>query len=202
MSELDREAVTVWRSDSDSVEVTDEVKDGRLVWLDMEMTGLDTANDRILEIAVVVTDDDLQEIAASPALAIHQSENILGSMNQWNTEHHGESGLLERVRSEGITEEQAEVHILQFLHPLVNPNVSPMCGNSICQDRRFLALWMPALEKFFHYRHLDVSTLKELYKRWCPDQPAFDKEYQHLALADVRDSIAELRFYREHFLRR
>ena len=199
MSEIDPEAVTVWRSDVGQDGADEQQKNSRLIWIDLEMTGLDTAQDRILEVAVVVTDNDLNEIAASPALAIQQSESILNDMDQWNTEHHNESGLLERVRSDGMSEEQAEVQILQFLHPLVSPGISPMCGNSICQDRRFLARWMPQLEKYFHYRHLDVSTLKELYKRWCPDEPAFDKKYEHLALEDVRDSIAELRFYREHF---
>ena len=173
-----------------------------LIWIDLEMTGLDPANDRIIEIATVVTNKDLKEVAEGPVLAIHQSDERLSAMDEWNTRQHNASGLVERVRASRIDEAEAERRTLEFLRGLVPENASPMCGNSICQDRRFLARCMPELEAYFHYRHIDVSTLKELAKRWAPDVASgFDKEGRHLALEDIRDSIAELAYYRERFLR-
>lgn len=174
-----------------------------LIWIDLEMTGLDTDRDYIIEIATVVTDGDLNVVAEGPSLAIHQSDEVLGAMDEWNTRQHGRSGLIERVRNSGIDEREAERATLAFLQELVPPGRSPMCGNSICQDRRFLARCMPALERYFHYRNLDVSTLKELARRWAPKITAgFNKEASHLALADVHDSIRELRYYREFFIAR
>ena len=173
-----------------------------LIWIDLEMTGLDPANDRIIEIATVVTNKNLEEVAEGPVLAVHQSDERLSAMDEWNTRHHNASGLVERVRASRIDEAEAEHRTLEFLRGLVPENASPMCGNSICQDRRFLARCMPELEAYFHYRHIDVSTLKELAKRWAPDVASgFDKESRHLALEDIRDSIAELAYYRERFLR-
>jgi oligoribonuclease len=178
------------------------VSEGNLVWIDLEMTGLDPANDRIIEIATVVTDSDLNELAEGPALAIHQPRQVLDAMDEWNTRQHGKSGLTARVLGSAIDTAEAERHTLDFLARWVPPGVSPMCGNSICQDRRFMARLMPELEAFFHYRNLDVSSLKELARRWAPDVYAgFTKESSHLALADIRDSIAELRHYRAQLLR-
>lgn len=172
-----------------------------LIWIDLEMTGLDTVNDWIIEIATVVTDKDLNVLAEGPVLAIHQSDAVLAGMDDWNQRQHGGSGLIQRVKESQWTAEQAEQATLDFLRQYVLEGASPMCGNSICQDRRFLARHMPTLEKFFHYRNLDVSTLKELAKRWRPGlSEKFVKESRHLALADVLDSIDELKFYREHFL--
>jgi len=172
-----------------------------LVWIDLEMTGLQPATDHIIEIATVVTDKDLDVIAEGPVLAIHQSDEVLGRMDDWNRKHHGNSGLLERVRSSTVTASEAERRTLAFLTPLVAPSSSPMCGNGVCQDRRFLAREMPLLERFFHYRNLDVSTLKELARRWAPHvAESFNKEGAHLALADIRESIGELRHYRAHLL--
>ena len=173
-----------------------------LVWIDLEMTGLDPSRDRIIEIATVVTDKQLNVLAEGPVIAIHQSEETLAGMDEWNTRQHGGSGLAERVRHSSVNEHEAELATLMFLSRYLEAGVSPMCGNSICQDRRFLAKWMPTLEKFFHYRNLDVSTLKELARRWAPGiADGFSKESAHLALQDVHDSIAELRYYRERFLR-
>lgn len=173
-----------------------------LVWIDLEMTGLDPGRDRIIEIATVVTDKQLNILAEGPAIAIHQDDAALAAMDEWNTRQHGESGLVERVRQSRATEHEAELATLAFLARHVEPGASPMCGNSICQDRRFLARWMPDLERFFHYRNLDVSTLKELARRWAPAVAAgFSKESKHLALDDIRDSIEELRYYREHLFR-
>jgi oligoribonuclease len=173
-----------------------------LVWIDLEMTGLDTTADRIIEIATVVTDSGLQILAEGPVLAIHQPAEILNAMDDWNTSQHGKSGLTERVRKSVLNEAQAEQQTLAFLSTLVPHGASPMCGNSICQDRRFLARCMPELERFFHYRNLDVSTLKELAMRWAPEiAGGFSKSSTHLALDDVRDSIRELQYYREHLLR-
>ncbi len=173
-----------------------------LVWIDLEMTGLDTNNDYIIEIATVVTDSDLNIIAEGPVLAIHQEEKVLNRMDAWNREQHTASGLLERVRRSRITEREAERLTLSFIKRYVPPGASPMCGNSICQDRRFLARCMPELERYFHYRNLDVSTIKELARRWNPEvYEGFRKQGRHLALDDVFDSINELRHYREHFLR-
>jgi len=173
-----------------------------LIWIDLEMTGLDTRNDVIIEIATVVTDSELNIVAEGPVIAIHQSEERLAGMDEWNARQHGQSGLVQRVRDSRIDEAEAERQTLAFLRQHVPAKASPMCGNSICQDRRFLARCMPDLEDYFHYRNLDVSTIKELAKRWVPDvYKGFSKESSHLALDDIKDSIAELRYYREHFFR-
>ena len=173
-----------------------------LIWIDLEMTGLVPESDRIIEIATVVTDKELRTLAEGPVLAIHQDDATLAAMDEWNTRQHGKSGLTERVRASRLSEAQAQAQTLSFLRALVPAGASPMCGNSICQDRRFLARYMPALEAFFHYRNLDVSTLKELARRWAPEiARGFKKESSHLALDDIRDSIAELSYYREHLLR-
>jgi oligoribonuclease len=175
--------------------------DMNLVWLDMEMTGLDPDNDRIIEIAVVVTNSTLDRLVEGPVLAIHQSDETLGKMDQWNQNTHGRSGLIDRVRASTVSEADATEQIRTFLGQHVPPGKSPMCGNSICQDRRFMARWMPELETFFHYRNLDVSTLKELCRRWQPAiYKGFQKRAMHTALADIHESIDELRYYREHFL--
>ena len=173
-----------------------------LVWLDLEMTGLDPERDRILEIATLVTDKQLNLLAEGPVVAVHQSDAVLAVMGEWCTHQHGRSGLTARVRASRVSEAEAERLTLAFVRQHLPPNASPMCGNSICQDRRFLAHYMPELEKFFHYRNLDVSTLKELAKRWAPGlAEGFTKESAHLALDDIRDSVAELRYYRERLLR-
>ena len=172
-----------------------------LVWLDMEMTGLEPDTDRIIEIAVVVTNSTLEVALEGPVLAIHQSDETLDKMDEWNKNTHGRSGLIERVRASTVTEDEAAEQIRAFLGALVPPGKSPMCGNSICQDRRFMARWMPELERFFHYRNLDVSTLKELCRRWQPAiYKGFQKRAMHTALADIHESIDELKYYREHFL--
>jgi oligoribonuclease len=172
-----------------------------LIWIDLEMTGLDTDNDHIIEIATIVTDGDLNTIAEGPVFAVHQSDAVLAEMDEWNTRQHGQSGLMQRVRDSRFDLSAAEQGTLEFLRQYVPAGKSPMCGNSICQDRRFLAREMPELELFFHYRNLDVSTLKELMKRWRPDLASgFKKSATHLALDDIRESIAELAYYREHFL--
>ncbi|MEJ2603410.1 MAG: oligoribonuclease [Gammaproteobacteria bacterium] len=172
---------------------------GNLIWIDLEMTGLDTVNDRIIEIATIVTDADLTEIAEGPVLAIHQPAEVMAGMDEWNRTQHGASGLTTRVAESRVTEAQAEQATLAFLRQHLPPGASPMCGNSICQDRRFLARCMPELEAFFHYRNLDVSTLKILATLWAPAvAEGVKKESSHRALDDIRDSIAELRHYREH----
>jgi oligoribonuclease len=169
-----------------------------LVWIDLEMTGLDTQTDRIIEIATIVTDASLNILAEGPVIAVHQPDQVLAAMDAWNTAQHAGSGLTQRVRESRIDEARAERLTLNFLSEYVPPDASPMCGNSICQDRRFLARCMPELERFFHYRNLDVSTLKELARRWAPAVAAgFVKQSTHLALDDVRDSIRELQYYRE-----
>lgn len=168
-----------------------------LIWIDLEMTGLDTVSDTIIEIATIVTDKYLRELAEGPVLAIGQSQDVLDGMDEWNTRQHGESGLTNRVLQSDVTARQAELATLDFLSQWVDAGVSPMCGNSICQDRRFLAREMPELERFFHYRNLDVSTLKILASQWAPEVAAgFSKESSHRALSDIRDSIAELEWYR------
>jgi len=173
-----------------------------LVWVDMEMTGLDPDNDRIIEIAVIVTDPELNVIAEGPVFAIHQSDATLDKMDNWNKGTHGKSGLIDRVKASTVTEAQAEQELIAFLKQYVPNNKSPMCGNSICQDRRFMARGMPKLEAFFHYRNLDVSTLKELCRRWKPELASgFKKHQKHTALADIVESIEELRYYREHFIK-
>jgi oligoribonuclease len=177
------------------------VKPGALIWLDLEMTGLNPDINRILEIAVIVTDDNLNILAEGPMLAIHQDEKDLLLMDEWNTTHHHESGLVARVVKSLVNEAQAEKAVLDFVKKYVDPNQSPLCGNSIYQDRRFLARYMPELEAYCHYRNIDVSTVKELARRWAPDVYAsVKKESKHLALDDIRESIAELRHYREHFI--
>lgn len=173
-----------------------------LVWIDLEMTGLDPFRDSIIEVATVVTCKDLHILAEGPVLAVFQSDEILVRMDDWNRKHHGESGLIDRVRDSALGEAEVERLTLEFLRQWVPEGVSPMCGNSICQDRRFLARWMPRLEAYFHYRNLDVSTLKELAGRWAPAlRDGFRKRNSHRALDDIRESIAELRYYREHMLK-
>lgn len=173
-----------------------------LVWVDMEMTGLNPDSDRIIEVAVVVTDSELNIIGEGPVLAIHQSDEVLDGMDAWNKGTHGRSGLIERVKASTVTEAEAETVLVEFLKKYVPNGKSPMCGNTICQDRRFMARGMPKLEAFFHYRNLDVSTLKELCKRWKPELAnGFKKHQKHTALADIIESIEELRYYREHFIK-
>ena len=173
-----------------------------LIWIDLEMTGLDPDTERIIEIATIVTNGSLQVLAEGPEIAIYQNAEILAAMDEWNTEQHGRSGLTERVLASTCMAKQAEERTLAFLERYVPPRTSPMCGNSICLDRRFLHRWMPRLEAFFHYRNLDVSTLKELCLRWAPDKAErFEKRAEHRALEDIRGSIAELRFYRDELLR-
>jgi oligoribonuclease len=173
-----------------------------LVWVDLEMTGLEPDTDRIIEVAVVVTDMHLNTIAEGPVFAIHQSDETLDKMDSWNKGTHGRSGLIERVRASTVNEEQAEAALIAFLKQFVPAGKSPMCGNTICQDRRFMARTMPKLEAFFHYRNLDVSTLKELCRRWKPELVAgFKKHQKHTALADIIESVEELKYYREHFIK-
>ncbi len=176
-------------------------KENNLVWIDLEMTGLKPESDRILEIATIITDADLNVLAEGPVLAIHQSDAALEAMDEWNQTHHGRSGLIERVKASDVNEDEAVRQTLAFLADYSVPNASPLCGNSICQDRRFMANYMPELEAFFHYRNLDVSTLKELARRWKPEiLKGLRKKATHQALDDIRESIEELRYYREHFI--
>ena len=173
-----------------------------LVWIDLEMTGLDPDSEKIIEIATVVTDASLEVLADGPEIAIRQNAEVLAAMDEWNTEQHGRSGLTERVLASTCTEEEAEARTLEFLKRHVPQQTSPMCGNSVCLDRRFLHRHMPRLESFFHYRNLDVSTLKELCLRWAPEKARkLVKRAEHRALQDVHESIAELRFYRDELLR-
>jgi oligoribonuclease len=173
----------------------------RLIWIDMEMTGLKPDADRILEVALVITDHDLVPIAEAPVWVVHQEDAILAGMDSWNQSTHGRSGLVDKVKASKLDEPAIEAAALDFLRQHVGPKLSPMCGNSICQDRRFLARWMPSLEDYFHYRNLDVSTLKELARRWKPEVlKGVPKEGKHEALADVYESIAELRHYRAAFI--
>jgi oligoribonuclease len=173
-----------------------------LIWMDMEMTGLVPERDGIIEIALVITDAQLNTVAEAPVLAVHQADNVLDAMDGWNKSTHGRSGLIARVKASTLTEAEAEQRCLDFLAQHVPPRTSPICGNSICQDRRFLARLMPRLEAYFHYRNLDVSTLKELVKRWKPElAKGLTKHGKHEALADIYESIDELKYYREHFLK-
>jgi oligoribonuclease len=173
-----------------------------LVWVDMEMTGLNPDTDRIIEVAVVVTDPNLNILAEGPVFAIHQPDEILDGMDAWNKGTHGRSGLIDRVKASTVSEADAETALIDFLKHFVPAGKSPMCGNTICQDRRFMARGMPRLENFFHYRNLDVSTLKELCRRWKPELiSGFKKHQKHTALADIIESIEELRYYREHFIK-
>ena len=173
-----------------------------LVWLDMEMTGLDPDRDRIIEMAIIVTDSALNELAEAPVLVVHQADELLDGMDNWNKSTHGKSGLIDKVKASTLAESEAEERMLAFLTQYVPARTSPMCGNSICQDRRFLARYMPKLEGWFHYRNLDVSTLKELVRRWRPElSKGVAKQGKHEALADIRESIEELKYYRDNFLK-
>jgi oligoribonuclease len=173
-----------------------------LLWLDMEMTGLDPDRDRIIEVAIVVTDSQLNTVSEAPVLVVRQPDEVLAAMDEWNKSTHARTGLIDKVKSSPLDEAEVEERMLVFLAQHVPGKTSPMCGNSICQDRRFLARWMPALEDYFHYRNLDVSTLKELVRRWKPDlMKGVPKEGKHEALADVYESIAELKYYRDQFIR-
>ncbi len=169
-----------------------------LIWIDLEMTGLDPFKDRVIEIATIVTNQELETIAEGPCIAIHQDEKVLHAMDEWNTEHHSNSGLWDRVVNSDVSAREAEQLTIEFLQEHVDIHSSPMCGNSICQDRRFLAKWMPKLENYFHYRQIDVSSIKELIRRWNPQLlNGFSKTGQHLALADIQESIKELQYYRQ-----
>ena len=173
-----------------------------LIWIDMEMTGLKPETDRVIEIALVVTDSSLATVAEAPVLVVHQDDVTLAGMDSWNRSTHARTGLIDKVRASTLDEASAEAQLLAFLREHVPARTSPMCGNSICQDRRFLARWMPALEDYFHYRHVDVSTIKELCRRWKPDlAKGWVKQGKHEALADIYESIDELKFYRENFIR-
>ena len=178
-----------------------KLNENNLIWIDLEMTGLDPDTDVIIEMATIVTDADLNVLAEGPVFAIHQSDATLDAMDAWNKGTHGKSGLIDRVKASAVNEESAQEQVIEFLKTYVPSGKSPMCGNSICQDRRFLSKTMPRLEEFFHYRNLDVSTLKELCKRWQPEiYKGFKKKGRHTALADIYESIDEMKYYREHFL--
>ncbi len=173
-----------------------------LIWLDMEMTGLTPETDRIIEVAVVITNSNLETVAEGPVLVVHQTDAVLDGMDNWNKSTHAKSGLIDKVKASSLDERAVELRLLDFLKLHVPKGVSPMCGNSICQDRRFMARWMPQLESWFHYRNLDVSTLKELCKRWKPElAKGMVKHGKHEALADVYESVDELKYYREHLLK-
>ncbi|AGF48408.1 oligoribonuclease [Candidatus Kinetoplastibacterium oncopeltii TCC290E] len=174
----------------------------KLVWLDMEMSGLDPSKNKILEVAVVITDENLDKIIEGPVIAIHQNNEVLESMDKWNKSVHGKSGLVDRVLSSSVSEKEAENCILLFLKNHINPGKSPLCGNTISQDRRFMSIYMSRLENFFHYRNIDVSSIKELVKRWSPSiYKNFSKDSKHQALSDIYDSINELRHYRKYFFK-
>ena len=184
------------------MEIMTEKSDNNLIWIDMEMSGLNVEEDKILEVAVIVTDPDLKVIAEGPVLVVHQEDNILDKMDAWNTSTHNKTGLVDKVKKSKLNESMVENQVIDFLKKYVNKNTSPMCGNSICQDRRFMAKHMPNLENFFHYRNLDVSVFKELAKRWKPELiEGFKKAGKHEALADIVESIEELKYYREHFIK-
>ncbi len=173
-----------------------------LIWLDMEMTGLYPESNHIIEVAIVITDNELNTVAEGPTLVVHQSDSVLDAMDDWNKSTHAKSGLIERVKASTLDEAEVEARCLAFLKEYVPVRTSPMCGNSICQDRRFMARWMPELEAYFHYRNLDVSTLKELARRWKPDMAKGVKKHgKHEALADIYESIEEMKHYREHFIK-
>ncbi|MFK8066745.1 MAG: oligoribonuclease [Gammaproteobacteria bacterium] len=172
-----------------------------LIWIDLEMTGLDTDEDYIIEIATIITDQELNILAEGPMIAIYQPEDILEAMDDWNTNQHGNSGLTERVRQSKYTVEQAEQETLDFLKKYVPSGASPMCGNTICQDRRFMHRLMTKLERYFHYRHIDVSTIKELAERWAPELPKYQKSGNHLAMDDIKDSIEELKYFRKNVMK-
>lgn len=182
-------------SESNATE-TIKQEDNRLVWMDLEMTGLDPDREHIIEIATIVTDAKLTIIDTGPVLAIHQNDRILEAMDEWNTEHHGKSGLIDKVRQSTLSDRDGELGTLEFVKRHVGHRLSPLCGNSIGQDRRFLAKYMPELNEYLHYRNIDVSTVKELVRRWYPDLPQLDKKKSHTALEDIRESIEELRYYR------
>ncbi len=185
-----------------ATEQRDVPREQRLIWIDLEMTGLDTDNDQIIEIATIVTDAQLNILAEGPVLVVHQPDRVMNAMDEWNTRQHGQSGLTERVRRSTLSTAEVEKQTLEFLAKWVDAGKSPMAGNSICQDRRFLHRLMPDLEKYFHYRNLDVSSIKELARRWRPElMEGLKKEATHLALDDIRDSIRELKYYREYFFR-
>ena len=202
---MDRDAITNWIM-SQANEAHQPAPSGpnefNLVWIDMEMTGLDPDRDRVIELAAIVTDANLNVLAEGPVFAIHQADEVLDAMDAWNKGTHGRSGLIDRVKTSSISELQAASEMIEFLKRYVPAGKSPMCGNSICQDRRFMARHMPTLEAFFHYRNVDVSTIKELCRRWRPELIAGFKKHQlHTALADIRESVEELRYYRQHFIR-
>ena len=174
----------------------------RLIWIDMEMSGLDPEKDKVLEVAVVVTDGELNTVAEAPVFVVHQGDDVLAAMDDWNQKTHAKSGLIDRVKASVLSEHDVEDRMVAFLSDYVPPKISPMCGNSVHQDRRFMARHLPKLEDFFHYRNLDVSTLKELARRWKPQLlDGVTKHGKHEALADIHESIDELRYYREHFIR-
>lgn len=177
-------------------------KRDNLIWIDLEMTGLNPDEDRIIEMAAVITTPHLETVAESPVFVVHQPNSVLDAMDEWNTNQHSKSGLIDRVRDSNLTTEDAQAEMIEFLMLHVPPGKSPMCGSTICQDRRFLYRWMPKLEQYFHYRNLDVSSIKILAQHWAPEiLPASKKESQHVALQDIHDSIAELRYYKTHFFK-
>ncbi len=190
------------KNGSKTTSTTSPTNEFRLVWLDMEMTGLDPDKERIIEVAVVITEPDLTVVAEGPVLVIHQSDEILNGMDKWNTSTHGKSGLIDKVKASTMTESEAEDVLIAFMSQYVPAGKSPLCGNTVSQDRRFMFNYMPKLEQFFHYRTIDVSTLKELARRWNPALlKGFEKHSKHQALADIHESIEELKYYRENFIK-